>query len=120
MSQSTERIEILRLIESGKISTSEGLKLLSSLEPAPRLHANLGGRQLHIRVTHLTTQAPRVNVKLPLGLVSSGLRLGQRFVPELNEVGLDSLLEEIERGGYGKLVEVEDQVGNERVEVFVE
>ena len=48
MANSTERTEILRLIENGKISTSEGLTLLNSLDrehracrPRPRLHRRL-------------------------------------------------------------------------------
>lgn len=129
MSNATERTEILRLIETGKISTSEGLKLLNSLDQSQRLpplpprpaqsEVNTG-RWLRIRVTNLVTQAPKVNVNLPLGLVSAGLRLGQRYAPELNNVDLDDLLNEIQRGANGRLVEVEDQESNERVEIFVD
>jgi len=131
MANSAERTEILRLIESGKISTSEGLTLLNSLDkgtpqlpPKPRIPPasplTTRGRWLRIRVTNLATQAPKVNVNLPLGLVSAGLRIGQRYAPELNGVNWDNLLEEIQRGANGKLVEVEDQEGNERVEIFVD
>jgi hypothetical protein len=131
MSNSNERTEILRLIESGKISTSEGLTLLNSLDkgtpqlpPKPQVPPsaplNTRGRWLRIRVTNLTTQAPKVNVNLPLGLVSAGLRIGQRYAPELNGIDWDNLLDEIQRGANGKLVEVEDQDDNERVEIFVD
>jgi hypothetical protein len=131
MANSTERTEILRLIESGKISTSEGLTLLNSLDkgtprlpPTPQVaplpQATTRGRWLRIRVTNLTTQASKVNVNLPLGLVSAGLRIGQRYAPELNGVDWDNLLDEIQRGANGKLVEVEDQEDNERVEIFVD
>ena len=121
MSNSTERTEILRLIESGKISTSEGLKLLTSLDQTPpRPMPNLRGRWLRIRVTNLTTQAPKVNVNLPLGLVSAGLNIGKRYAPELNDLDWDSLLDEIQRGANGKLVDVEDLDENQRVEIFVE
>jgi hypothetical protein len=131
MANSTERTEILRLIESGKITTSEGLTLLNSLDkgtpqlpPKPQgppvQPLTTRGRWLRIRVTNLATQAPKVNVNLPLGLVSAGLRIGQRYAPELNGVDWDDLLEEIQRGANGKLVEVEDQEDNERVEIFVD
>jgi hypothetical protein len=125
MSNSQDRTEILRLIQSGKITTSEGIQLLNSLDqapslpPAPKL-GNTRGRWLRIRVTNLATQAPKVNVNLPLGLVSAGLRLGQRYAPELNGINWDELLEEIQRGANGKLVEVEDQEDGERVEIFVD
>ena len=126
MSNSNDRTEILRLIQNGKITTSEGIQLLNSLDkpslpptPAPKL-GNTKGRWLRIRVTNLVTQAPKVNVNLPLGLVSAGLRIGQRYAPELNGIDWDSLLDEIQRGANGKLVEVEDQEDGERVEIFVD
>jgi hypothetical protein len=126
MSSSNERAEILRLVETGKLSASEGIQLLNTLERAPRLApppqqpVSTKGRWLRIRVTNLTTQASKVNVNLPLGLVSAGLRIGQRYAPELHGVDWDNLLDEIQRGANGKLVEVEDQEDNERVEIFVD
>jgi hypothetical protein len=126
MSSSNERTEILRLVETGKLSASEGIQLLNTLERAPRLApppqqpVSTKGRWLRIRVTNLTTQASKVNVNLPLGLVSAGLRIGQRYAPELHGVDWDNLLDEIQRGANGKLVEVEDQEDNERVEIFVD
>ncbi len=129
MSSSDERTEILRLIESGKITTSDGLKLLNSLDKKPGLPPAASaenrapltrGRWLRIRVTNLATQAPKVNVNLPLGLVGVGLNIGRRYAPELHGINLDELLDEIQRGANGKLVEVEDQEDNERVEIFVE
>jgi hypothetical protein len=126
MSNSNERTEILRLVESGKLSASEGIQLLNTLDRAPRIAppppqaANTKGRWLRIRVTNLHTQAPKVNVNLPLGLVSAGLRFGQRYAPELHGIDIENLLDEIQRGANGKLVEVEDQEDNERVEIFVD
>jgi hypothetical protein len=126
MSNSNERTEILRLVETGKLSASEGIQLLNTLDRAPRIApppqspVSTKGRWLRIRVTNLSTQAPKVNVNLPLGLVSAGLRIGQRYAPELNGVDWDDLLDEIQRGANGKLVEVEDQEDNERVEIFVD
>ena len=126
MSNTNERSEILRLVENGKLSAAEGIQLLNSLEKAPRLASpprppvNTKGRWLRIRVTNLTTQAPKVNVNLPLGLVSAGLRIGQRYAPELHGIDWDNLLDEIQQGANGKLVEVEDQEDNERVEIFVD
>jgi hypothetical protein len=126
MSNANERTEILRLVETGKLSAAEGIQLLNALDktpriaPPPRPPMNTRGRWLRIRVTNLTTQAPKVNVNLPLGLVSAGLRIGQHYAPELNGVDWDNLLDEIQRGADGKLVEVEDQDDNERVEIFVD
>ena len=127
MSNSNERTEILRLVETGKLSAAEGIQLLNTLDRAPRIAPppqqppiKTKGRWLRIRVTNLVTQAPKVNVNLPLGLVSAGLRIGQRYAPELHGIDLDNLLDEIQQGANGKLVEVESQEDNERVEIFVD
>jgi len=126
MSNSNERTEILRLVETGKLSASEGIQLLNTLDRTPRIPpppqraVSTRGRWLRIRVTNLSTQTPKVNVNLPLGLVTAGLRIGQRYAPELHGIDLDNLLDEIQRGANGKLVEVEDQEDNERVEIFVD
>ncbi len=126
MSNSNERTEILQLVENGKLSAAEGIQLLNSLDKAPRIAPpplpplKTRGRWLRIRVTNLVTQAPKVNVNLPLGLVSAGLRIGQRYAPELHGIDWDDLLDEIQHGANGKLVEVEDQEDNERVEIFVD
>ena len=98
MANSNERTEILRLVETGKLSASEGIQLLNTLDKTPRIPpppqrpVNTKGRWLRIRVTNLTTQAPKVNVNLPLGLVSAGLRIGQRYAPELHGIDWDTLL----------------------------
>ena len=126
MSNSNERTEILRMVETGKLSATEGIQLLNSLDKAPRLTSPAQppikgkGRWLRIRVTNLATQAPKVNVNLPLGLVNAGLRIGQRYAPELHGIDWENLLDEIQQGANGKLVEVEDQDDNERVEIFVD
>ena len=55
----------------------------------------------------------------PLGS-ARGLRIGQRYAPELRGVNWDEVLDEVQNGANGKLVEVEDQEDNERVEIFVD
>ena len=126
MSNLNDRTEILRMIENGKLSATEGIQLLNTLDKAPRLSPppqpaiKTKGRWLRIRVTNLVTQAPKVNVNLPLGLVNAGLRIGQRYAPELNGIDWDNLMDEIQQGANGKLVEVEDQDDNQRVEIFVD
>jgi len=123
MSNTNDRTEILRMVESGKLSATEGIQLLNSIDKAPRPTlppVDTKGRWLRIRVTNLATQAPRVNVNLPLGVVNAGLRIGQRYAPELQGVDWDNLLNEIRQGANGKLVDVEDLDDNQHVEIFVD
>jgi hypothetical protein len=66
------------------------------------------------------TGKPKVNVNLPLGLVRAGLKMGARFSSELNDVDFEEILIAIQEGAAGKLVEVEDAAGGERVEIYVD
>lgn len=135
MSTVDERTEILRRVETGQINAAEGLKLLNALErpaaqpaptpeppapAAPPAASPLTMRWVNVRVTNLTTQAPKVNVRLPLGLIRLGLNVGRRYAPELNDIDWDDLLDQVKRGANGRLVEVEDLADNERVEILVE
>ncbi len=86
----------------------------------PPLPAGLGQRWLRIRVTDLNTGRPRVNVNLPLTWVAAGLRLGAHHAPQLENLDLAQLLHEVEAGGSGQLIDVEDLDDGERVQIFVD
>ena len=61
-----------------------------------------------------------MNVTVPLGLVSVGLRMAERFAPELEGFDMQELQELIASSTGGKIVEVMDAEDNERVEIYVE
>ena len=119
---SEERARILQMISEGKISAQEGAKLLSALRDseAPAPAKAKSGRWFRVRVIDLETDRVKVNVNLPMSLVSVATKMGARFSPEMEGFDWDALLETIKEGAVGKLVEVEDDQGRERVEVFVE
>ena len=121
-----ERMQILKMIESGTISADEGAKLLAALEEGAskgeRLSSSSSGqaRWMRIRVTDLKTGRAKVNVNLPMGLVNFGMKMGARFAPEMENVNLDEVLQAIKEGAQGKIVEVEDEDDNERVQIYIE
>ena len=121
---SEERARILQMISEGKISAEEGAKLLSALRnskvSAPAATKAKRGRWFRVRVIDLETNRVKVNVNLPMSLVSVATKMGARFSPEIEDLDWSELLATIEEGAVGKLVEVEDDEGRERVEVFVE
>jgi hypothetical protein len=112
------------MISEGKISAEEGAKLLGALRdseaPAPPPAKAKSGRWFRVRVIDLETDRVKVNVNLPLSLVSVATKMGARFSPEIEDFDWNALLATIEEGAVGKLVEVENDEGHERVEVFVE
>jgi hypothetical protein len=79
------------------------------------------GKSLRVRVTDLKTGKSKANVRIPMGMVNFGLKMGARFAPaELEGVDLDQIRVAIESGGTGQIVDVEDEEKGEHVQVFVE
>lgn len=117
---SDERLQILRMLEEGKITSDEAVKLLDTVEddrPQQRPRKN---RFVKVRISG--SDGEKVNVNLPIGLAKVALRIADNFGGKLDErfdnLDLESIIDEIEEGVEGKLVEVES--GDERVEIFVE
>lgn len=75
---------------------------------------------LQVRVTDTDTGKARVNVRLPIGVVKAGVKMGMRFAPEVDGLNLDDLLGQIEDGQTGKIFEVYDDKDGEHVEIFIE
>ncbi|GAB4272314.1 MAG: hypothetical protein Kow0080_18590 [Candidatus Promineifilaceae bacterium] len=125
MASTEERMQILKMIEEGKITAAEGAELLRALdknktgqEPEP-LRGSSNPRWFRVRVTDLASGRNKVNVNIPIGLVHVGIKMGARFVPELGEEAeYQQVIEAIRSGKQGKIIEVEDD--GERVEIFVE
>lgn len=122
-----ERMQILKMIEEGKISAQEGLELMNALEqgtPEEGFHASRKAKWLKVRVMTMDNKV-KTKVNLPISLVDIGLKLGAAYSPELKESGLNKIdfkeiLEAVKNGAEGKLVEVEDDERQERIEIFVE
>ncbi|GAB4534918.1 MAG: hypothetical protein Kow0063_18520 [Anaerolineae bacterium] len=124
MTLKEERMQILKMIEAGTITADEGAKLLAALEEGADKGApsTPGGqaRWMRIRVTDLNTGRTKVNVNLPMGLVNFGIKMGARFAPEMEDIDMDEIIQAIKEGAQGKIVEVEDEEDNERVQIFIE
>jgi hypothetical protein len=126
MASTEERMQILKMVADGKISAEEGAKLLAALdterkrETRPPTEAPSAARWFRVRVTDLETGKNKVNVNLPMSLVDVGTRMGARFAPELEDLDFKDIIEQIKSGAQGKIIEVEDAEGGERVEIYVE
>jgi SHOCT-like domain len=120
-----ERMQILEMVEEGKINTSEAMELLNALEgDQEEITPKNKAKWLKIRVKTLDDN-PKVNVNIPLSLVSVGLKLAKKFDPKLEESGLDQIdldeiIEAVKNGAEGKIVDVEDEENHTRVKIYVE
>jgi len=123
MATSEERMKILKMIEQRRISPEEGARLLAALAKAERkrtVGAPGEGKWLRVRVTDIDSGKTAVNVNLPVSLVNVGLRMGARFVPEMEGVSMSELEESIRQGVTGKIIDIVDEEEGQRVEVYVE
>ena len=122
-----ERMQILRMIEGGQITAEEGARLLEALseegKERPEDEARLGGRgkgprRVRVLVTDLETGRQKLDINLPSLLISAGTRMGARFAP--TEIDLEDVMEAVQAGAEGKIIDVLDEEDGERVQIFVE
>ncbi len=125
MATAEERMEILKMVQSGQINAEEGARLLEALQEAGEAHPEpttpKRGPQptrLRVRVSDLETGQHKVNIDLPWNLINVGMHMGARFAPD--EIDLKEVVQALEAGTEGKIVDVEHAEDNERVEIFVE
>ncbi len=124
---SEERMQILKMIEEGKISAQEGLELMNALDQGPAeesLIPSSRAKWLKVRVMTMDNRI-KTKVNLPISLVDIGLKLGAAYAPQMKESGLDKIdikavMEAVKAGAEGKIVEVEDEERQEKIEVYVE
>jgi hypothetical protein len=127
MSSAEERLEVLRMVQNGQITASEGARLLETLqrherdqEEEERQPANQGQRMrlFHIRVIDLETGRQKIDMRIPWGLINVGVKMGARFARE--EIKMEELITAVQAGTKGEVMKLVDEEGGELVEIFVE
>lgn len=131
MASTEERMRILMMIQEGKVSAAEGARLIEALDdlsepasPAPQPSRGYEGgkkpRYLRVMVTDTDTGKARVNVRLPVSLINSGMRMGARFAPEIEGLEMEDLNAWLNSGEVGQIVDIFDDEDGEHIEVFLE
>jgi hypothetical protein len=126
MASAEERMQILRMIEEGKISASDGANLLRALDSADRgtaqepLKGSSKPRWFRVRVTDIHSGRKKVDVNIPMGLVNVGIKMGAKFAPEIDSEQYESIMQAVDSGQQGKILDVYDEEDGEHVEIFVE
>lgn len=118
-----ERLQILRMVEEGKVSAEEAAKLLGVLG-SEKTSARAVSRRTNkfIRIHVREGEKTKVNVNVPLELA----RVALKFIPmnALQEHGIgkqldiDEVLRLLDEGLEGKIVDIEDE--DTTVEISVE
>ncbi|TEU16068.1 MAG: hypothetical protein E3J25_03145 [Anaerolineales bacterium] len=123
MTTDQERMQILKMIESGRITAEEGAKLLGAIGEATAREQSeakeAAPRWFRVRVTDMHTGRNKVSVNIPFDLVNVGIRMGARFAPGKGDIAKE-VSDAVNQGLRGKIIEVEDQDKGERVSIYVE
>jgi hypothetical protein len=120
-----ERMKILKMVEEGRINAQEGAKLLAALSNSERRRTSSTtaagqAKWFRVRVAELNSGRNKVNVSLPMSLVNVGIKMGARLAPDVEGLDFDEIMEAIRSGAQGKIVDVVDKEGDERIEIFIE
>lgn len=129
-----DKLSILKMIETGRITADEGLRLLEALEapqregqPRPGRHGREDlpePKRVRIQVSELGTGRRRIDANLPMPLVDLALRLATRSARSINVAGRpidpDEIWRAAHEGARGRVLNLEDDDENVKVEVFVE
>lgn len=117
----SEKERILKLLEEGKITAEEAARLLDALEQTES--SGEPRRFIKVRVFEGEGEKSKVNITVPLALLKWGLKL----VPDSatakigeREIDLRMISEAFESGLSGKIVDIQSEEKNERVEVWIE
>ncbi len=123
MVSAEERMRILKMISEKQITADEGARLLEALRASGGEAGRVDGgraRWLRVKVTDRHGDRVKLNVTIPIGLVDIALKMGARFAPELSGMDSNLIQSAIHDGIQGRVLSVDDQDDNERVEIFVE
>ena len=128
MTTAEERLKVLQMLKDKKISVDEASDLLNTLEKSsseevlgiPGKSNFQQGKWMRVSVTDVSSGRSKVNLKLPIGVVKAGIKLGAKFSPELEEVNSAKLMEAIQEGGTGKIIDVNDDEDNEHIEIYID
>lgn len=131
MSINEEKMQILKMIEEGKINSTEGLELLDAIESKDSQEvithnnsSNYSAKWLRVRVK-AEDDKTKVNVNIPISLVDIGFKIATAYSPELKAdelkgIDFEEIINAIKNGAEGKIVDIYDEESNTTVEVFVE
>ncbi|CEN83123.1 Uncharacterised protein [[Clostridium] sordellii] len=126
-----DKKRVLKMIEEGKISAEEGLKLLEALEsnPGDKVKVNKqpivdeneflkidknSSKEKMIYIRVISSDGERVKVNIPIGffkVLGSNSLMGSANLDKYN-IDINSIIDAVENGFEGRLVEVNSDDGD--------
>ena len=125
-----ERLLILKMLQEGKITAEEAANLLDALnsgkdskkqsKESQEKPSGKPGRWFRVVVTETNTGKSRANIRIPLGVINAGMKMGAHFTAQVDGKYNDQILKAVQSGITGQILDVFDDEDGEHVEIFIE
>lgn len=126
MPNEAERLEILNLVQTKKISPEDGARLLKAIADdkgapaaARSTSTTTAGNGRWFKLSVEEPDGERVNLSVPLQAVPAVLRFAARWVPEDQREALQTAADALATGFRGDILRIEEPSG-ERVRIWIE
>lgn len=122
---SDDRLRILEMIANKTITAAEGAELLKAVDQADKelkIQPKKNAFKM-FKVKVLSAEGDKVNVQIPIEFAKVALKSGKGFMKmdkiEDFDLDVDAILEMVDKGVLGKIVDVESANGD-LVEIIIE
>jgi hypothetical protein len=120
-----EKLKILEMVENKTITPAEGAELLKALNKPKEKNSLKPKKEAFkmFKVKVLSSDGDKVNIQIPIEFAKTALRSGKGFMKvdqiENLDIDFDQIIEMIEQGVDGKLVDIQSADGD-IVEIVIE
>ena len=121
--------QVLDMLKEGKISNDEAIDLIDALKSNGKEQTQLssGKQKRFIKVNITKANKPKVNVKVPFGLVKWGIDIANKMGKDTVKIAGEDIpfdMEELNKAindpeFSGKICDVHDEEKNEHIEVEI-
>lgn len=109
--------KILKKLDAGEINSEEAHQQIQADQQSEETRNN---HFLRIRVNKIGEDRPRVHVQIPLRMLKVGLDIGAVYAPQLKDLDLRQVIDDLHTFGNGSIIEVENFEEDEHVQISID
>ncbi len=128
-----EKMEILKMLEQGKINAEEAQKLLEALGDGsqesikmPTMNNNLKGKMFRIRILAKDDDNVEVNVNVPISLLKLGIKMSSSNMIQVNgtsgfqlsDEDVDAIMEAANNGEMGEIFTLDSEEA--KIKIYID